>query len=212
MSRKTEDLTGMRFGKLTVLCRGGQYKTSGNVFWRCVCDCGNETNTSGSLLRAGKSKSCGRCVSSERMTILNEKHGGFGTRLYEIWRQMHRRCYGENTKAYPHYGGRGITVCDEWQEFEPFREWALANGYDENLTIDRIDVNGDYCPENCRWATIKQQANNRRRAHYVSYSGETHTVSEWADIYSVDQRKLWQRLNKRDWDLGQALESMGVVK
>lgn len=208
--KKSSDLTGNRFGALVVVELGGKYP-SGNLYWRCKCDCGNYTNTTGSNLRAGKSISCGRCTASERATQRNYKHGGFGTRLYEIWRQMHRRCYGKNTKAYQDYGGRGITICEEWREFGPFKEWALANGYTENLTIDRIDVNGDYCPENCRWATMKQQANNRRSAHYVSYGDETHTVSEWADIYAVDQRKLWQRLNKKGWMLAPALESLGVI-
>lgn len=208
MGRYTEDLTGRRFGSLVVLGRGGTY-SSGNIYWRCLCDCGNYTNTAGTSLKTGRSVSCGRCSASKRATERNFKHGGFGTRLYEIWRQMHRRCYGENTKAYPLYGGRGITVCDEWKEYKSFEKWALENGYSDGLTIDRIDVNGNYCPDNCRWATVKQQANNRRSNHLVSYNGETHTVSEWADKYSVNQVKLWNRLNTRNWDLKSSIEALG---
>lgn len=208
MSRKTEDLTGKRFGKLTVIGRDGSYK-SGNVRWLCLCDCGKYTHSAGCYLKSGKAKGCS-CVSSERMKRLNTKHGGFGTRLYETWININKRCFNENHKAYPLYGGRGITVCDEWREFEPFRDWALANGYAEDLTIDRIDVNGNYEPSNCRWATMKEQSNNKRNNHFVEYNGEKHTVSEWADKYGVDQRTLYARLNNREWDLKAALESLGV--
>lgn len=203
-----EDLTGLRFNKLTVICEDGRYK-SGNVRWLCHCDCGGITHSTSYALKNGKQIGC-KCVSSERMARLNTKHGGYGTRLYEIWRQMHRRCYCKNTKAYHDYGGRGITICDEWKDFEPFRAWAIKNGYEENLTIDRVDVNGNYEPSNCRWATVKEQANNRRSNHKVEYNGEMQTVSEWADQYGVSQLKLWARLSKRNWKLKPALESLGV--
>lgn len=201
--RKFEDLTGKKFGSLTVVEYGGQYKPSGNIYWRCKCECGNYTNTSGSSLRSGKSVSCGRCSASKRARERNYRHGDFGSRLYEIWRQMHRRCYGENTKAYKHYGGRGITICEEWKEYEKFREWAVSCGYNDSLTIDRIDVNRNYCPENCRWATAKQQANNRRSNHNIEYMGEIHTVSEWADIFGVKQTHLWKALSKNNWNLNE---------
>lgn len=207
---KYEDLSGKRFGSLTVIELGGRYKPSGNIYWRCKCDCGNTTNTMGSWLRLGKSTSCGRCSTSKRAVERNYKHGGFGTRLYEIWRQMHRRCSGVGAKAYEDYGGRGISICEEWGNYEPFREWALLSGYKDNLTIDRIDNNGNYCPENCRWATAKQQANNRRSNHSVKYMGGTHTVSEWADILGLDQRELWQILNRNNWDMSQIAKKVVV--
>ena len=197
------DISGQKFNRLTAIKPVRKYK-SGNTIWLCRCDCGNFCEVEGSLLRRGKQKSCG-CYPSERMKQLNTKHNGFGTRLYEIWRQMHRRCYGKNTKAYKDYGGRGISICEEWSEFEPFREWALFSGYKEDLTIDRIDVNGNYCPENCRWATVKQQANNRRSNHKISFNEETHTISEWADILGVNQVWLWNRLSRSDWDIARAV-------
>lgn len=123
---------------------------------------------------------------------------------------MHRRCYGVGAKAYEDYGGRGISICEEWGNYEAFREWALLSGYKDNLTIDRIDNNGNYCPENCRWATAKQQANNRRSNHSVKYMGGTHTVSEWADILGLDQRELWQILNRNNWDMSQIAKKVVV--
>lgn len=198
------DISGQKFNRLTAIKPIGKYK-SGNVIWQCRCDCGNICEVEGSILRRFKQKSCG-CYPSERMTKMNTKHEGFGTRLYEIWRQMHRRCYGEKTKSYPHYGGRGIKVCSEWNDFAKFRAWAIDSGYEDNLTVDRIDVNGDYTPNNCRWATKKQQANNRRSNHRILYNGEEHTISEWADIMSVDQVRLWRALYSVNWDMACLIE------
>lgn len=209
MSRRINDISGQRFGRLIAVKPDGRYK-SGNIRWLCRCDCGSYTHTSVSALKNGESMSCG-CYASERMTKLNTKHGGFGTRLYEIWRQMHRRCYGENTANYKNYGGRGITVCEEWHDYSTFEKWAMSHGYQEDLTIDRIDVNGNYCPKNCRWATDKEQANNKRNSHFVYYQGEKHTISEWADIYAVNQVKLRDRLNRNEWDLEKALMALGVL-
>ncbi len=209
MSMRMTDISGQKFGRLTAIKPDGRY-SSGNIKWLCLCDCGKYTHSDSSKLIKGGVKSCG-CYASERMTKINTKHNGFGTRLYEIWRQMHRRCYGENTKSYKHYGGRGISVCEEWKEFETFKEWALKNGYSEDLTIDRIDVDGNYCPENCRWATMKEQANNKRNNHFVVCFGERKTISEWADIYGVNQVKLWDRLSRHNWNLESALRALVVM-
>lgn len=203
------DISGKTFNGLTAIKPIGKYK-SGNTIWLCKCECGNFCEVESHLLRSGKQKSCG-CYPSERMKIMNTKHNGFGTRLYEIWRQMNRRCYGKNTKAYKDYGGRGISICEEWHDFDTFRKWAFSSGYTDSLTIDRIDVNGNYCPENCRWATVKEQANNRRSCHFVEYQGENHTISEWADIYGINQVRLWDHLSRCNWDMGKALEHMKVV-
>lgn len=133
-------------------------------------------------------------------------HGLGKSRLYNVWKTMRRRCNSPTANKYKNYGGRGIKVCNEWQEFPLFYEWAMANGYADNLTIDRIDNDGDYCPENCRWATNKEQARNRRSNHLITYQGETHTLIEWSEITGIPRHKLSDRLCKLNWTVERALE------
>lgn len=132
--------------------------------------------------------------------------GRRGTPLYTVWSRMKERCYNKNDAAYKNYGGRGIYVCDEWKnDYLAFHEWALSSGYEYGLSIDRIDNNGPYSPENCRWATRKEQCNNRRTNLLVTYNGETKTFSQWIEEYNADYDLVFQRYKKLHWDFGKAL-------
>ena len=158
------DLTGQTFGFLTVLERG-ENNAHGQARWRCRCVCGRETLVVAAKLRNGRTISCG-CMGFRHATEAKLRHGDAlaskTVRLYEIWSAMKRRCYNPNCSPYKYYGGKGVKVCDEWLEYQGFKTWALANGYTDSLTIDRIDSNGDYEPGNCQWITL---AENISRAH-----------------------------------------------
>lgn len=162
------DLSGQRFGRLTVLYLQPESDKFGSKIWRCKCDCGNELSVKSGNLRSGHTTSCG-CFMKKRISETQSTHRESHGRLYNVWSGMKDRCYNRNSTFYKHYGGRGITVCDEWKDnYAAFRDWALANGYDVNApkwkcTIDRINVNGNYCPDNCRFVDMKTQRHNRRR-------------------------------------------------
>lgn len=280
---KTKDMVGQSFGSLTVLRRDDSKSKDGRAYWICRCECGNEVSVSGKNLRSGWTKSCG-CKSREmaaekmrkdytgmrfgRLTVVARSDGRGGSkrgwicrcdcgnmvtvsvanlcggqiscgcarfdigkyssehnrthgasyktpqnesdhRLYEVWHSMKGRCTLQTDPNYKNYGGRGITVCDEWaNNFVAFRDWAYSNGYVNaqkgQCTIDRIDVNGNYEPSNCRWVTIKQQANNKRTNRYFEIDGVTHTLAEWSEIYGVSRKLVRDRLC-RGWDIQDAL-------
>lgn len=195
MAREALDLTGQKFGLLTVIERAGK-DDWGKITWRCRCQCGNERIAPGNALKIGRVRSCG---------CKRELHGMTGERLYNEWRDMKRRCYNPHSPIFKDYGGRGITVCAEWaNSFEAFRDWALANGYRDDLTLDREDNDGPYCPENCRWATKKEQGNNKRSNHMLTYRGTTQTVAQWADETGISYATLQKRL-KYGWSVERTL-------
>lgn len=171
------DLTGRKFGKLTVLHRDTSKKYN-RPYWVCQCECGNIHSVKGSSLVCGTTKSCG-CLKN-RITH-GDAVNGKRTRLASIYHGMISRCYNANIRQYDQYGGRGIMVCDEWRhDYPAFKSWALSHGYNDSLTLDRIDVDGNYTPENCRWATPEEQSNNKRHNIVITYKGKTQTAAQWS--------------------------------
>ena len=193
---KIIDLTGQKFNKLTV--KG--IASRNPLYWECVCDCGNIVNVRTSNLKRGMVKSCG-CLHHKG----NPKHHLSNTRIYRIYKKMIRRCCSPDEPAYINYGARGISVCNEWKEsVENFYNWAIANGYDDQLTIDRIDNDGDYCPENCRWITLEAQSRNRRSNIDVTINGVTKTLTEWAREFDVPYKRVYARA-RSGWSVLDAL-------
>lgn len=179
---KKVDLIGKKFGKWTVLERTKYPKC------RCVCECGDIKEVFIGNLINGGSLSCRNCHS--------QQHGETNTRLYRTWLAMRRRCDWSKMKGYHNYGGRGIKVCDEWHKFMDFKTWSESNGYKEDLTLDRINVNGNYEPSNCRWVTMKIQNNNKQYHNLVTVNGVTKSVTEWAEETGISRHTLYSRVSK----------------
>lgn len=202
-----KDLTGQKFGRLTVVHRGNSHRLPcGQVqtMWICMCDCGNLTTVNTGNLRTGKVVSCG-CYNKEKSHISYPKHGKSRDRIYGIWAGIKKRCNLSSNPSYQYYGGRGITICDEWNSnFTLFYEWAIAHGYQDGLSIDRINQDGNYEPNNCRWVSMKKQENNRRNNILLTFEGETHTLSEWAEIKGIKYTTLNHRI-KNGWTVERAL-------
>lgn len=196
------DLTGQQFGKLKVLGRAPDYVSSNGrrkIMWHCVCDCGNEdVVVRGEDLRSGHTKTCG--------CSWGQLHGKSHEKIYKTWKSMKERCENPNTKSYKIYGAEGKRVCDEWlHDFQAFHDWAMANGYEEGLTIERIDGTKGYSPDNCTWATKTEQMNNIRNNKHLTYNNETKTRAQWAREIGINYNTLIFRLDNLHWDTEKAL-------
>ena len=199
-----EDLTGKKYGRLTVVrfLTEEERKTRGFT-WLCQCECGNFIHSHPYHLKSGHTKSCG-CLRKETSREINRKYKNIDKRLYTVYKGILSRCYDEKHREYHNYGGRGVTVCDEWlgdYGFDKFSEWAYSSGYKTDAkyhqcTIDRIDVNKNYCPENCRWITNKEQQNNRRNCRFIEHNGEVKTIAQWAEYFNIPYGKAYWHLGK----------------
>ena len=195
IQKHVKDIAGMRFGRLTAIKVVGTSKTGCSI-WEFECDCGNKIQKIGAEVRCGSVRSCG-CLRRETTRNRTITHGQSKTRLYKIWHKMRDRCsdsaYGDDKRLYYE---RGIRVCEEWSQFEPFMIWAIENGYEHHLSIDRVDVNGNYEPNNCRWATPKEQARNTRHNVYVEVNDERMTKAEMTERYGIDGTTFDHRIRK----------------
>ena len=190
-----KDYTGMKFNRLTALEPVNVNLGGRHPKWLFRCECGGMKIAYIENVVAGKTKSCG-CLHKERLVNRNKTHGLPRDRLYIIWKGMRQRCRDPKKDHYDRYGGRGITVCEDWEDYAVFHRWALANGYRDDLTLDRIDVDGNYCPENCRWITQKEQMQNTRATISLEIKGVRHSLAEWAEIAGVDYSLLYRRYRK----------------
>ncbi len=188
------NIIGETFGYLTVINRSDDVGNGKKpvVKYECICTCGQLVTVKGESLRSGHTVSCG--CKKVKHNLSNKE------RLYNIWKCMRQRCNNPNNPRFSHYGGMGVKICVEWNDYLMFRSWALANGYADNLSIDRIDVNGNYEPSNCRWATNKIQANNQTRNRMISYKGRNYTMSELADSLDLSYSALQHRI-ERGWTI-----------
>lgn len=200
---KIDDMIGKKFGRLLVMGKAPTKYTpngSARTMLICLCDCGTVKQIYSGSIANGFTISCG-CYRREKSPYNGTTHGRSKTRIYNIWKGMNKRCRGKN----PDYGGRGIKVCNEWQDsFQIFFDWAMANGYTDELSIDRIDVNGNYEPSNCRWATREEQQNNKRDNVRVEFGGKVLTLSEWAQLHNINRSTLLNRIN-RGWEFERAI-------
>lgn len=202
-------LIGEKFGRLTVEEKAERPKhiKSKRAYWKCKCDCGNEIIATTTDLKTGHTKSCG-CLRAEKISKMSRKHGKRNERIYDIWRNMRKRCNNPKCDRYKDYGERGIEVCKEWNEsFINFYKWSTNSGYNDKLTLDRINVDGNYEPSNCRWQTYKQQNNNKRNTTKVEYKNKEYTLRELSDEFNIDYEALRKRINAYKWEISKAIET-----
>lgn len=197
------DLTGQQFGRLTAMSRAEDSK-GGKTRWLCKCQCGNECVVHASSLRSGNTKSCG-CLRNEKSHERATTHGMSKSPLFGVWWAMISRCENENNASYKNYGGRGISVCDEWHDSSTFFEWALDNGYKRGLSIERVDVNKGYEPNNCKWITKEEQARNKTNNLMIEIGETTKCLAQWCEEYGIEYSTAYQRIKKLGWESEKAL-------
>lgn len=201
-----ENIINKKFNRLLIVRKVYEDKQ----LYECLCDCGKTVYAYKNSIISGNVKSCG-CYRLDKIRNLQLKHDKAHTRLYNVWKDMKKRCYNPNSHSYKNYGAKGIKVCDEWKDnFIAFHDWSFANGYDENAefgkcTIDRINVGGDYSPENCHWVSLKEQANNRTNSSQITFNGKTDTMSNWAREVGIPYTCLFHRLHDLHWSVEKAL-------
>lgn len=204
-------MIGEKFGRLTVIEELQERKHNSRVY-RCECECGNIIDVRKDMLKSGNTRSCG-CLQREKARIIGKNkrtHGKSKTRLYGIYRHMINRCYNKNDTRYQDWGGRGIKVCKEWlHDFQAFYNWSMNNGYQDSLTIDRIDNNKCYSSDNCRWVTNKTQSNNRRSNILLTYNGETKNIKQWSEELNNKYGTMIFRYHQ-GWDTKDILFGKGV--
>lgn len=202
---RLKDMTNYEFNGCVVLKRAEN--KGKNVCWLCRCYCGNNFVVRSTDIRTGNTKSCG-CLNKKLAGDRARKHGNRNSRLYNIWNNMKMRCINPNSISFKNYGGRGIKVCDNWfNSFENFYKWAMNNGYDNTLTLDRIDNDGDYKPSNCKWSDYTHQERNRRNNHILEYNNEKHTIAEWSELTGIPYKTLWKRV-KKGWSVEKSLTQL----
>lgn len=202
---KDLDLTNKKIGRLTVISFA--YSKNKRKYWKCICECGNICDVMGNYLKLGSTKSCG-CLKKELNQKGNIKHNMYKTRIYKIYQSMKQRCYFEKHTHYKNYGGRGISICDEWlgkNGFVNFYNWAMCNGYNDSLSIDRINNDGNYEPSNCKFSTNEEQQNNTRITKKYNYNGETLTLTQISRKYHINKSTLRHRIKKYN-DINIAIE------
>lgn len=202
MGKAYSDLEGKKFNRLTVVQRIGLDKYN-CVIWRCRCDCGNELYLSSNKIVNGYTKSCGclaKEISSRQVIEKNTKHGLAKHPLYATWKNIRQRCSNPNNTHYKSYGGRGIAVAKEWGEFKPFYDWAISNGWEKGLSIERIDNNGDYCPANCCFIPLNHQNRNKQNTVKITYDGQTRPLFVWCQMYGLRFKTCYNRLRNYGWN------------
>lgn len=207
-----KDLTMQRFGRLVAIKPVGTDKW-GNYRWLCKCDCGNEKIIKSSKLVQGRTRSCG-CYRKEVSTKSLEKHGittGGKPRTFIIWGGMKARCYNSDNSSYKSYGARGITVCKEWLIYKNFHNWAINNGYSDELEIDRIDNNGNYEPSNCRWVSKNFNRKHQRKTRWITIGKTTDSINGWCKKYNINKWEAYKYLNKSEESFKRFIRSKGQI-